>query len=623
MTNIILFKLKIKFLKNSSFYAIFDEFFSKLQNYKYAMEATRIFDLPKRQLEKFPDLSMFVSKQNGEWKPMKTTTFLEHVDAISKGLIACGVQPGEKVGLISENRVEWNMIDYAIQQIGAVVVAIYPNISDSDYEYIFSDSAIKLCFTSNLDLYTRINQLKTKLPSLEQLYSIDEFENTESWNVLIEKGKTIQQEEIDKRAANVKHEDLAFLIYTSGTTGNPKGVMLSHKNIIADVMACEYSTPLDPYDRALTFLPACHAYERTIQYLYVYMGISIYFAQSMEKIGDNLKEIKPHMITAVPRVIEKVYEKIMQTGAQLSGFKKSIFDWAVKVGDEFVLEDDQRSASYNLKLTIARKLVLHKWYEGLGGELKAIVTGSAAIQQRIVRVFLAAEIPIYEGYGLTEASPVIAVNCFRRGKKIGTVGPPLKGVEVKLSDDGEILVKGDIVMMGYHNLPEKTAEEIRDGWLYTGDIGEWVDNKFLKIVDRKKEMYKTSGGKYIVPQQIEMKMVESPFIEQLMVVGEGEKFPGAFVVPSYTNLKKWAQSNTPEIVNLSHDEFQKSDVVKKKLEDEINQLNNHFGHWEQIKKIAIIPNEMTVEGGELTPTLKFKRKIILEKYKKQYQEIFG
>lgn len=587
------------------------------------MEVTRIFDLPKRQLEKFPDLSMFVSKQDGEWKPMSTKSFLDRVNQISKGLIACGVQAGDKVGLISENRVEWNMIDYAIQQIGAVVVAIYPNISDNDYEYIFKDSSIKLCFTSNQDLYTRINYLKTSLPSLEQLYSIDEVEHATSWNILIEKGQLIDLSEVEKRAAQVKHEDLAFLIYTSGTTGKPKGVMLSHKNIIADVIACEYSTPLNPYDRALTFLPACHAYERTLQYLYVYMGLSIHFAESMDKIGENLKEIKPHIMTAVPRVIEKVYEKIMTTGAQLTGVKKSIFDWAVKIGDEYVLEADQRSTLYNIKLAIARKLVLHKWYEGLGGELKAIVTGSAAIQQRIVRVFLAAEIPIYEGYGLTEASPVIAVNCFRRGKKIGTVGPPLKGVEIKLADDGEILVHGDIVMMGYYNLPEQTAEVIKDGWLHTGDIGEWVDHKFLKIVDRKKEMYKTSGGKYIVPQQIEMKMVESPFIEQLMVVGEGEKFPGAFVVPSYPNLLNWAKSNAPEIVNLSHDEFQKSKAVQKKIEDEINNLNTNFGHWEQIKKISIIPNELTIEGGELTPTLKFKRKIILEKYKKQYQEIFG
>ncbi len=587
------------------------------------MEVTRIFDLPKRQLEKFPDLSMFVSKQDGEWKPMSTKSFLDRVNQISKGLIACGVQAGDKVGLISENRVEWNMIDYAIQQIGAVVVAIYSNISDNDYEYIFKDASIKLCFTSNQDLYTRINYLKTSLPSLEQLYSIDEVEHATSWNILIEKGQLIDLSEVEKRAAQVKHEDLAFLIYTSGTTGKPKGVMLSHKNIIADVIACEYSTPLNPYDRALTFLPACHAYERTLQYLYVYMGLSIHFAESMDKIGENLKEIKPHIMTAVPRVIEKVYEKIMTTGAQLTGVKKSIFDWAVKIGDEYVLEADQRSTLYNIKLAIARKLVLHKWNEGLGGELKAIVTGSAAIQQRIVRVFLAAEIPIYEGYGLTEASPVIAVNCFRRGKKIGTVGPPLKGVEIKLADDGEILVHGDIVMMGYYNLSEQTAEVIKDGWLHTGDIGEWVDHKFLKIVDRKKEMYKTSGGKYIVPQQIEMKMVESPFIEQLMVVGEGEKFPGAFVVPSYPNLLNWAKSNAPEIVNLSHDEFQKSKAVQKKIEDEINNLNTNFGHWEQIKKISIIPNELTIEGGELTPTLKFKRKIILEKYKKQYQEIFG
>ena len=583
----------------------------------------RLFDLAKRQLEIYPDLPMFVSKTNGEWQGITTKVFLDHVNEISKGLIACGVKAGDKVALISENRVEWNMIDFAVQQIGGVMVAIYPNISDNDYQYIFNDASIKLCFVSNIDLYTRLDALRDKLPTLEYLFSINKYDNAQNWQFLIDRGQSISQTEIDECSAKVTNEDLAMLIYTSGTTGNPKGVMLTHKNVISDVVACEYSTPLEPYHRALTFLPACHAYERTLQYLYIYMGLSIYFAESTDKIGENLKEIKPHIMTAVPRVIEKVYEKIMEKGSHLSGFKNKLFHWAVRIGEQYDLDENKLSFIYKLKLAVARKLILQRWYEGLGGELIAIVTGSAGIQEKIVRTFLAAEIPIYEGYGLTEASPVVAVNCFKRGKKIGTVGPPLNGVEVKLAEDGEILVHGDIVMKGYYNNPEATAEVLKNGWLYTGDIGEWIDGKYLKIIDRKKEMFKTSGGKYVVPQQIENKMMESPFISQFIVVGEGEKFPGALVVPNYQSLLKWSKDNNKGIDNLSFEEFQKNNSVKEKIEDEINRININFGHWEQIKKIAIIPTELSIESGELTPTLKYKRKVILEKYKKQYQEIYG
>lgn len=413
---------------------------------------------------------------------------------------------------------------------------------------------------------------------------------------------------------------MASIIYTSGTTGNPKGVMLSHKNLLADTLSSEYSFPVERGDRALSFLPVCHAYERVFQYVYMYKGLTIFFAQSMDTIGEDFKSVKPHIFSAVPRVLEKVYEKIMATGEQLTGVKRKLFFWSLSVGEQYKLEG--RTWWYDFQLNIARKLVFSKWREALGGDIKGIASGSAALQERLIRLYMAAGIPIYEGYGLTEAGPCIAVNCYKRGMKIGTVGLPLINIEIKLADDGEILTKGENNMIGYYKNPEATAEAVKDGWLYTGDIGQWVDGKFLKIIDRKKEMFKTSGGKYIVPQQIESKLVESSFIEQAMVLGEGRKFPAALIVPNYNNLLEWSRSAFPALANLSRPDFLNSPELKQKMGSELNRINQNFGSWEQIKKFIIVPNEMTVETGELTPTLKMKRKVILQKYEQEIEDIY-
>lgn len=594
------------------------------QNHKKKImnQPKRLFDLPYRQLELFPNLNMLNTKVDGKWISITSQGFIDLVNKVSKGLVANGVKPGDKVGLISENRLEWNVIDFAIQQVGGVVVAIYPNISDADYQYIFRDAAIQLCIVSSQDLYKRISHLKSQLPSLQKLYMINKAENSTNWEELIKTGETIPQSEIEVLKDQVKEDDLATLIYTSGTTGNPKGVMLSHKNILSNSIAADRPTPTKAYDKSLTFLPACHAYERMIQYLYMYKGMQVYYAESMDTIGENMKEVCPDMISAVPRLLEKVYEKIMAKGNELTGFKRRLFFWAVKVGEQYDPNPENRSFAYNLKYAVAHKLVLSKWKEGLGGNLGAVCSGSAPLNQRLMRLYFAAKVNVYEGYGLTEASPLISVNSYQDGVLIGSVGPAIPGVEFKLAEDGEILVKGPNVMQGYYNNPEATAEVIKDGWLYTGDIGEIIDNKFLKIVDRKKEMFKTSGGKYVVPAQIESKMVESDYIEQFMVIGDGQKFPAALVVPSYSNLKDWAKVNASDVMNLEKDKFLNSEPIVKKLNKEVERVNKNFGNWEQIKKIKILTNEFTIDGGELTPTLKLKRKVIVKKFEKEIEEIY-
>ena len=605
---------KFKYLIDICFY----------QNYKKMTtnQPKRLFDLPYRQLDLFPNLNMLNTKVDGKWKAITSQEFIDLVNEVSRGLLAYGVQPGEKVGLISENRLEWNVIDFAIQQVGGVVVAIYPNISDADYQYIFSDADIKLCIVSNNDLYSRIDLLKNNLPSLTHLFMIDESEGKTNWSVLKDAGKLIDLSQIDAVKNAVNEDDLSTLIYTSGTTGNPKGVMLSHKNLLSNAMAADRPTPTKAYDKSLTFLPACHAYERMIQYLYMYKGMQVYYAESMDTIGENMKEVSPDMISAVPRLLEKVYEKIMAKGNELTGFKRKLFYWAVSVGEKYDPNPENRSLIYNIKYAVAHQLVLSKWKEGLGGNLGAVCSGSAALNQRLMRLYFAAKVNVYEGYGLTEASPLISVNSYQDGVLIGSVGPAIPGVEFKLADDGEIMVKGPNIMMGYYNNPTATAEVIKDGWLLTGDIGEIIDGKFLKIVDRKKEMFKTSGGKYIVPAQIESKMVESDFIEQFMVVGENQKFPAALVVPSYQNLLDWAKTNAKEIVSLSKEEFLKSEPVFKKIQEEVEKANKNFGHWETIKKFKIVTEEFSIANGELTPTLKLKRKVIVKKYANEIEKLY-
>lgn len=585
--------------------------------------STRIFDLAYRQAELYPNHDMFASKIDGEWKFTKTEEYIQQIRQVSKGLLALGVKPGDRVGLVCESRYEWNVVDFAIQQIGGVVVAIYPNITDAEYQFIFNDAEIQVCIVSTKSLYTHINKMVESIYSLQYVFAINDFPESRNWSELFEIGQDITEEHLNNLSSAIRSTDLATLIYTSGTTGKPKGVMLSHNNLVASYKAGREVTKLTHGARGLTFLPPCHAYERMALYTYMYIGITIYFAEGLEKIGDNINEVKPHIMTSVPRLMEKVYEKILKTGSGLKGNKKKIFDWAVEVAAQYEPDPKKRSLAYNVKLAVARKLVLNKFYDALGGHFESIISGSASLQGRIARVFLAAGLPFFEGYGMTEASPLISVNNPNKlGLRIGTVGSPALDVEIKIAEDGEILVKGPNVMMGYYKNPEATAETLKDGWLHTGDIGIWEEKNFLKIIDRKKEMFKISGGKYVVPAPIENKLVESKFIDQAMVVGDGQKFPSALIVPNYANLKEWAKDAAPDIVALSKEEFLKHKEIQKKINQEVRQANQFFGNWEQIKKPAIITHEFTIDGGDLTPTLKMKRKVIAEKYKQEIENIF-
>jgi long-chain acyl-CoA synthetase len=579
---------------------------------------TRLFDVPYYQLDNFPTNSMFVSKLNGKWEGISTKNFLDKVNAISRGLVTLGIQKNDKVAIASNNRVEWNIMDIAIQQTGAIVVPIYPNISVKDYEYIFNDAHIKLCVVDSKELYDKIKSIQPVVSTLENIYTFDNVE-APNWEEISKLASETPIEEIEKRKSEIKNLDLATIIYTSGTTGNPKGVMLSHNNILSNVVGCIPRIPANENSKVLTFLPACHVYERMLHYLYMRLGCSIHFAESLETIGENIKEVQPEIFTAVPRLIEKVFDKIMAKGEELKGIKRSLFFWAIRLAEQY--EPTGKSGFYNFKLSIARKLIFSKWQEALGGHVKAIASGSAALQPRLARMFLAAGIPVLEGYGLTETSPVISVNCLKKGIKIGTVGPLLENVEVSFAEDGEILVKGPNVMMGYYNLPDKTDESIINGWFHTGDIGEFTDGKYLKITDRKKEIFKTSGGKYITPQAIENKFKESRFIEQIMVMGEYQKFPSALIVPNFEYVKEWLKS-TNQNGAISNEEIAKSEIVFNKIQEEVSILNEGYGSWEKIKKFALLPKEFSIEGGELTPTLKLKRKQILEKYQQEFNTIY-
>ncbi|WP_027418391.1 AMP-dependent synthetase/ligase [Crocinitomix catalasitica] len=586
------------------------------------MNVTRLFDLPYNQLNTYPKADAFNDKVNGEWKKTSTQSYIDQANAVSRGLIKLGVQPGDMIALISNNRSEWNIMDIGIQQVGAIGVPVYPTISEEVYAYIFNDAKISLCFVSDEALQLKVKSIKDRVPTLKEIYSFEKVSDCKNWkSILCEPDATLDAE-IEKRKAAIKPEDLVTLIYTSGTTGNPKGVMLSHNNLLSNVKACEPRLPVEPTGTALSFLPVCHVYERMLLYLYQYKSVSIYFAESMDTIGDDLREVKPNVFTAVPRLLEKVFDKIMAKGEALTGIKRKLFFWAVALGEEYDVVG--KSAWYTFKLKIARKLIFSKWQEALGGRAEAVASGSAALQPRLARIFLAANIPIMEGYGLTETSPVISVNCATDNKvRIGTTGAVIDGVQVKIAKDGEILVKGPNVMMGYYNMPEKTAEEIdADGWLHTGDIGEFVENEFLKITDRKKEIFKTSGGKYIAPQLMENKFKESRFIEQLMVIGENQKMPAALIVPDFEFVKAWIKLKNHNI-GTTNKEMANSDIVKDRIKEEVDRLNAGFGKWEQIKLFELVDSVWTPETGELTPTLKPKRKIILEKYKVLYDKIYG
>lgn len=588
---------------------------------KNMTEINRLFDVPAFQLKHFPNPKMFSTKRNGAWDSLSTEEFMKEVNAASRGLLGLGILKEDKIAIISSNRYEWNVMDIAIQQVGAVVVPIYPNISTHDYKYIFNDAGIKLAVVGDEELFVKINQIQGELPELKNIFCFDETTKCGHWKEIAKAGESIDFSQVQSIMDQVKRADLASIIYTSGTTGNPKGVMLSHNNILSNVQACIPRIPADEYSRVLSFLPVCHIYERMLHYLYMYLGCSIHFAESMETIGDNIREVKPHVFTAVPRLLEKVYDKIMLKGDELTGIKRSLFFWAVSLAEEYDVVG--KSAWYKFKLAIARKLIFTKWQEALGGETKAIASGSAALQPRLARIFLAAGIPILEGYGLTETSPVVSVNDFTNGIRIGTVGTLLDNVQVTFAADGEILVKGPNVMMGYYNLPDKTAEDIdSDGWFHTGDIGEFVEGKFLKITDRKKEIFKTSGGKFIIPQMMENKFKESRFIEQIIVVGEGHKFPAALIVPSFSFVRDWAKRKKMNLDGVSNEELCKNEAVNARIQRDIETFNAEFGNWEKIKKFRLLPAELTIENNELTPTLKLKRKIIHTKYASQIEDIY-
>ena len=584
---------------------------------------TRLFDFPYHQLEKYNLPDALVTKYGNEWVKTSTQEYIDKANAFSRGLLRLGVKKNDRIAVISSNnRTEWHICDIGILQTGAQNVPVYPTISEEDFEYILNHSEATYCIVSDEDLYQKITSVRNNIPKLKEIYSFNDVSGCKSWNEILELGKdTSNQNEVDALKDAITEYELATVIYTSGTTGRPKGVMLSHKNIVSDVLMSGDRVPFEAGNsRALSFLPICHIYERMILYLYQYFGVSTYFAESIEKVSDNIKEAQPFVITAVPRLLEKVYDKIIAKGSELTGIKRKLFFWAVDVGHEYE-PNGANGPWYGLKLWLARKLIFSKWKAGLGGNLELMVSGSAAIQPRLARVFAAAGIPVMEGYGLTETSPVIAVNDERnRGFKIGTVGKPLKGVEVKIAEDGEILCKGPNVMMGYLNDKEKTDEVLKDGYFHTGDIGIIDDEGFLKITDRKKEMFKTSGGKYIAPQLIENAMKQSRFIEQIMVIGDGEKMPAAFIQPDFEFVKQWASRKG--ITLGSNEEIADSKEVHERIQEEVEGINKKFGHWEQVKKFEITPDVWSVDGGEMTPTLKLKRKAVKEKYQKLYDKIY-
>ncbi|MBP5983478.1 MAG: long-chain fatty acid--CoA ligase [Fluviicola sp.] len=576
-------------------------------------QITRLFDIPYYQLERYPNDNMFVTKTAGSWVSMSTATFLTKANEMSLALLALGIEKGERVALISTNRVEWNVMDIALQQIGAIVVPLYPTISSEDYKYIFNDAAMRYAFVGNSEILERLNAVKLDIPSLLTIFSFDQLPDATYYLDLIEAGKSIDSSRVNELKANVQNEDLVTIIYTSGTTGNPKGVMLSHNNLLSNVLATEPIIPANEKSPVLTFLPICHVYERMLHYLYMRVGASVYFAESMDTIGDNIREVKPEVFSAVPRLIEKVFDRIMAKGEELKGLKRTLFFWAVKLAESYDFEG--KSYWYQFQLFVARKLIFSKWKAALGGNVRAIASGSAALQPRLARIFFAAQIPILEGYGLTETSPVVSVNCLKNGVKFGTVGLLIAGVRVKIADDGEILVKGPNVMLGYYNNQTATDEVMdEEGWFKTGDIGELEKGTFLKITDRKKEIFKTSGGKYIIPQVMENKFKESRFIEQVMIVGESQKFPAALIVPNIHFIKEWAERKAIDFSTDTAEAIVSDPKVVARIEREINTLNAGFGNWEQVKRFALLPNEFSINSGELTPTLKLKRKFITQKY---------
>ncbi|MCO5229549.1 MAG: long-chain fatty acid--CoA ligase [Chitinophagales bacterium] len=588
------------------------------------MAAQRLFDILTEQLEKNPNNKFLSAKVDGVWKDYSFTETQFYVNKVSQLLLNLGLKKDDKIAIISANRPEWNFADLGAQQIGVTAVPMYPTISEHDYEYIFNDAGIQYAFVGDNTILKKVQPLLGKSASLKGIYIFDKEKGaTNFWDAL---PNDVDEAKIQNAKQSIQEEDLATIIYTSGTTGNPKGVMLTHKNIVSNINGVKQVVHFGYGEKSLSFLPLCHSFERMVFYAYLSFGIHIHYAESLDKIAENLQEVKPYCFTTVPRLLEKVYEKIMAKGADLTGFKKKLFNWSMDVASEYELGKN-KGLWYNIQLEIARKLVFTKWQEALGGNVKFIITGAAAMQPRLITLFTAAGVNVIEGYGLTETSPVISCNLVEESKRcIGTVGLPIPTVEVKLAEDGEIIVKGDSVMKGYYGRQDLTDEVIdKDGWFHTGDIGTWIKRngvEFLKITDRKKELFKTAGGKYIAPQAIENKFKESNFIEQIMVVGgDDKKYVSALIIPSFPQLESWAKENG--IAISTNEALLVNAQVKDLFDKEIKALNKHFGQWEQIKTFALLANDWTQETGELTPTMKLKRKFICEKYKKEIAGLYA
>ncbi len=591
-------------------------------------EPRRLFDCLAWHLEREPLEVMLAGKESGQWKTYSTKDIVATVDKLSAGLLSLGIGPNDmtvegrdKVAILCKNRPEWLMLDLAVQQIGAILVPIYPTINVNELEFVLKDAQVKIAFVNDEDLFLKVLSVKGRVPSLKEIYTFEHTPNARHWKEVTDSATPEWQAQIKPIADKINYEDLATIIYTSGTTGTPKGVMLSHRNILSNVMSSFNCFPPGDNMKALSFLPLNHIFEKMISYVYLFKGTPIYYAESLETIGDNLKEVKPAMFTTVPRLLEKVYDKIMLKGSELTGLKKKLFFWAHGLAEKFEINTNQ-GIWYNMQLTLANKLIFNKWREALGNNIRCIVTGSAACQIRLIRIFTAARIIIMEGYGLTETSPVISVNRYdEKDRKFGTVGPLIDGVEVMIAEDGEILTKGPNVMMGYYKRPDLTSEAMKDGWFLTGDIGVMTDNRFLKITDRKKELFKTSGGKYVAPTPIESKLKESIYVEQVMVVGSERKYVGALIVPSVPNLQEWARQNG--IIETDNEMLIRNPKVIEMFKELVEGFNKFFNHVEQIKKFELLPYEWTVDGGELTPTLKLKRKVIMEKYKEAIERIYA
>jgi long-chain acyl-CoA synthetase len=592
------------------------------------MESKRLFDCIEHQLTNFPQEVMLSGKENGGWRTYSTNEVASTVNALSAGLLSLGLsghdftpEGSDKIAIISSNRPEWLMADMATQQIGVIWVPVYPTTNPLELTFILNDASVQYMFASNQDLYNKVMSIKDKVPCLKEVYTFDHIPGAKHWSELcLQDADLLQQVDVIKKTIPV--EQVATFIYTSGTTGTPKGVMLTHHNIYFNLQAGKKSFPFpdSPTQKVLSFLPLNHIFEKVASYIYLYSGMSIYYAESMETIGDNLKEIAPDGFSTVPRLLEKVFEKIMMKGEELTGLKRKLFFWAVSLGEQYD-NLNPGSAWYQFQLKLANKIIFSKWREGLGGNVKFIVTGGAACQVKLLRIFNAAQIPVYEGYGPTENSPIISIN-FRTpgGTKFGTVGMAIEGVEMKLEADGEICVAGPSVMKGYYKRPDLTAETVINGWLHTGDIGEIIDGKYLKITDRKKELFKTSGGKYVAPQPIENKMKESPFIEQIVLVGDNKKMVTALVVPSFAKLREWAKQNGTEYT--SNEAIIQNATVLSTFESIIAEYNLLFNQVEQVKKFTLLPRELTIDQGEMTPKLSIRRKQVLANFEKEIDQMY-